>query len=66
MSDLTITFDSPADVWRVQRGLERVEISLEEMTDEYCRWHRAGAQGEWREHAEAFCRKKLEEATVER
>lgn len=63
--DVVITFDSPADVWRVKRGDVTAEIPLVEMTNEYYRWQReypalAGLGDAWRVHAEAFCLRRLE------
>jgi hypothetical protein len=65
--DVVITFDSAADVWRIQRGDVTVEIPLDEMLEEYYRWKRNGSPGgngspgDWHEQAEAFCRRRLDE-----
>jgi hypothetical protein len=63
MSDveIVISFQSGRNLWYVQRGDATAMVSAEDMVNEYHRWHRRGRRGDWREHATAFCERRLEQ-----
>jgi hypothetical protein len=60
--DIVISYQSERELWYVHHGADTAVVSAEDMVHEYYRWRYAGAPGEWRDHAEDFCRKRLASA----
>lgn len=59
-TEILISYQSERELWYIHRGEATAMVSAEDMVHEYYRWRRLGAPGDWRQHAQAFCRYRLE------